>query len=145
MKFSSEIIINRSIKEVYRFTISHKNLSRWIDGFQAYKSTKGRNRGLGSEAVHIYQDSAGKLEVREEVLEINPEKNFKSRLTHKNMDTTLEFRFLDQGGSTKVVTDTYVKLKPAVFNLFSIFMKGQMKKQQMGDLRRLKNVVEAAK
>lgn len=145
MKFSSEVIINRSTKEVYRFAVSHKNLSRWIDGFESYKSIKGRNRGKGSTATHIYKDSAGKLEVHEEVLDLVPEKSFKSRLSHKNMDTILEFRFLDQGSSTKVVTDTHVKLKPAVFNLFSFFMKGQMKKQQQTDLRRLKHLVEASK
>ena len=145
MKFSSEVIINRSTKEVYRFAISHKNLSRWKDGFESYRATKGRNRGKGSTATLIYKDSAGKLEVHEEVLDIIPEKSFKSRLTHKNMDTIEEIRFLDQGGSTKVITDTHVKLKPAVFNLFSFFMKGQMQKQQMADLRRLKHVVEASK
>ncbi len=145
MKFSSEIIINRSVKEVYRFAVSPKNLNKWVNDFQSYKPIKGRNRKKGSTATHIYEDQAGKLEVHEEVLDITPEKLFKTRLSHKNMNTVLEFRFLNQGGSTKVVTDTYVKLKPAVFNLFSFFMKGQMKKQQQADLRRLKNVVEGMK
>jgi len=143
MKFSSEIIINHPIKEVYRFTVSHKNLSRWVDGFQSYKAIKGRNRGKGSTSTHIYQDSAGKLEVHEEVLEVVKGKSFKSRLTHKNMDTVLEIRFLDQGESTKVIADANVKLKPQIFNLFSLFMKGQMRKQQQGDLRKLKRVIEA--
>lgn len=145
MKFHSEIIINQPIKEVFRFSTSHKNLSRWVDGFQTYKSIKGRNRGEGSTATHIYKDSAGILEVHEEVLEIVPAKLFKSRLTHKNMDTVLVLRFLDQGDSTKIITEAQVKLKPAVFNLFSLFMKGQMRKQQQADLRRLKQVMEAEK
>lgn len=145
MKFSSEITIKRSVKEVYRYAVSHKNLGKWIDGFEAYRSIKGRNRGKGSQATHVYKDSAGKLEVHEEVIDLIPEKSFITRLTHKNMDTQLEFRFLDQGGSTKVITDTNVKLKPAVFNLFSLLMKGKMKKQQQADLRRLKNILEAAK
>jgi polyketide cyclase/dehydrase/lipid transport protein len=145
MKFSSEIIINRSVQEVFRFTTSHKNLSRWVDGFQTFKSIKGRNRGEGSTATHIYQDSAGLLEVHEEVMEITSDKLFKSRLTHKNMDTILAFKFLNQGNSTKIITETKVRLKPAIFNLFSLFMKGQMKKQQQADLRKLKNVIEAGK
>lgn len=143
MKFSSEIIINSPTKEVFRYATSHKNLSRWLDGFQSFKATKGRNRGKGSTAILIYQDAAGKLEVNEEVLDVVPNKSFKTRLYHKNMDTVLELRFLDQGESTKVFTDTHVKLKPPIFNLFSFFMKGQMMKQQQGDLRRLKNAIEA--
>lgn len=144
MKFSSEIIINRSVKEVYRFTVSPRNLSRWVGDFQSFKAGKGKARSKGSSGTHIYKDSAGILEVNEEVIDLRADKFFKSRLSHKNMDTTLEFKFLDQGGATKVVTDTHVKLKPAVFNLFSFFMKGQMKKQQQADLRRLKNVIEGA-
>jgi uncharacterized protein YndB with AHSA1/START domain len=142
MKFSSNIEINRPVKEVYRFTVSPKNLSRWVDGFESFNPKKGRNRGKGSTATHIYRDSAGKLEVHEEVLDIKPEKYFKTHLSHKNMETDLEFKFLNLGDSTRVVTDTYVRLKPAIFNLFSFFMKGQMKKQQLADLRRLKNEVE---
>jgi len=111
MKFSSEIVVKRSVKEVYRFTVSHKNLSKWVDGFQSYKAIKGRNRGKGSTSTHVYQDSAGKLEVHEEVLEVVAEKSFKSRLTHKNMDTILELRFLDHGESTKVIADANVTLK----------------------------------
>ena len=145
MKFSSEIEINRSVKDVFRFAVSHKNLSRWVDGFQAFKSVKGRNRNKGSKATHIYKDAAGILEVHEEVLDIIPEKSFKTSLSHKNMDTVLELKFLNYGGRTKVITDTNVKLKPAIFNLFSFLMKGQMKKQQQADLRRLKNAVEAMK
>ena len=145
MKFSSETIIKRSVKEVFRFTISHKNLSKWVDGFQTYKSIKGRNRGIGSTATHIYKDSAGILEVHEEVLEIITGKSFKSRLSHKNMDTILSFRFLDHGDHTKLVVEAQVKLKPAIFNLFSFFMKGQMKKQQQADIRRLKHLIEGMK
>jgi uncharacterized protein YndB with AHSA1/START domain len=145
MEFRSEIIINRSVKEVFRFTTSSKNLSRWVDGFQTFRSIKGRNRGERSIATHIYKDSAGILEVHEEVIEIIADKLFKSRLTHKNMDTVLALRFLDQGSGTKIITEAQVKLKPAIFNLFSLFMKGQMKKQQQADLRRLKQVIEANK
>lgn len=144
MKFSSSIEINSPVKEVYRFTVSPKNLPRWVDGFESYQPKKGRNRGKGSTATHIYRDSAGKLEVKEEVLDIKPEKMFKTHLSHKNMETDLEFKFLNLGNSTRVVTDTYVRLKPAVFNLFSLFMKSQMKKQQQADLRRLKNAIEAS-
>lgn len=144
MKFRSEIIINQPVNEVFRFATNYKNLSRWVDGFQSYKSTKGRNRGIGSTSIHVYKDSAGLLEVNEEVIEVQEDKLFKTRLSHKNMDTILSMRFLDQGNSTKVVTEAVVKLKPYIFNLFSFLMKGQMKKQQQADLRKLKNVIENA-
>ncbi len=145
MKFHSEVTINRPVKEVYRFTVSHKNLSKWIDGFEAYRAVKGRNRSKGSKAIHVYKDAAGKLEVNEEVLDLIPEKSFVTKLSHKNMDTRLEFRFLDQGNRTKIIADANVRLKPPIFNLFSFFMKSRMKEQQQADLRRLKHLLEASK
>ncbi len=144
MNFISEIVINGPVKDVYRYTISHKNLSKWVNDFKSFQAVKGRNRGKGSTAIHIYEDSAGELKVNEEVLDLVTNKSFKTRLYHKNMDTVLEFRFLDHGTSTKVIADTRIKLKPPVFNLFSFFMKGGMKKQQQGDLRRLKNAIEGS-
>ncbi len=145
MKFQSEIIIDKPVKEVFQFTVNPKNLSRWIDGFVKFKPLSGKARKVGSVGIHIYNDKAGKLEVREEVLVHNPFKNFKTHLSHKNMDTTLDLQFLDQGDSTKLLAQTTVKLKPFLFNLAAPFVKSPMKNQQLADLKRLKNCLNPKK
>ena len=145
MKFKSEIIINKPVNEVFRYTISPKNLSRWIDGFEKFKPVSGKPRHAGSIGMHIYNDKEGRLEVKEEILTIEPRKSIKSHLSHKNMETTLVFRFFDQGNSTKIIVDTRVRLKPFIFNLASPFVKSPMKKQQLADLTRLKKCLELQK
>ena len=145
MKFQSEIIINKPVREVFKYTLDIKNLSRWIDGFQKYKVVSGKARKPGSIGMHIYKDEGGELEVREEVLDIEMNKLISTRLSHKNMETTLNFRFLDQGNATKIIADTQVRLKPMIFNLAAPFVKSPMKKQQASDLERLKNCLERLK
>ena len=143
MKFQAEIVINKPVKEVFRYTLNPKNLSRWVDGFEKFKPLSGKPRQTGSVGIHIYNDKEGKLEVREEVLTHEPDKILKTHLSHKNMETTLSFRFLNQGTSTKIIVETHVRLKPLLFNLASPFVKSPMKKQQVADLYRLKKCLES--
>ena len=113
MKFQSEIIIHKPVREVFRYTLDPKNLSRWIEGFKKFKPLSGKARQVGSVGMHIYDDKEGKLEVREEILAIKAEKNLKTKLSHKNMETTLNFVFLDQGNnSTKLIAETNVLTLP---------------------------------
>lgn len=142
MKFQSEIIIEKPVKDVYRFTINPKNLSRWVDSFEKFKPQSGKPRQVGSIGFHIYNDNEGILEVREEVLAHEPNKIFKTFMSHKNMETTLNFRFLDQGGSTKLIAEANARLKPMLFNLIAPFLKNTMRKQQLADLERLKACLE---
>ena len=142
MKFHSEIIINKPVKEVFKITVNPKNLPRWVEGFEKFKTLKGKARQVGSIGIHIYNDKEGKLEVREEVLANKSNQILKTHLSHKNMETTLDLRFLDQGESTKIIANTQVKLKPLLFNLAAPFVKTPMKKQQKADLERLKKYIE---
>jgi hypothetical protein len=142
MKFRSEIIINKPLKDVFKYTINPKNLSNWVDGFEKFKPLSGKSWQVGSIGIQFYNDKEGKLEVREEVLAHESDKSLKTHLSHKNMETILEFRFLDQGDSTKLIAEAQVRLKPFLFNLFAPFVKTPMKKQQLADLKRLKNCLE---
>ncbi len=145
MKFQSEIIINKPVKEVYQFTINPKNLPHWVDGFEKFKPLSGKARKVGSIGIHLYKDKEGKFEVREEVLSHEVGKSLKTQLSHKNMETTLNLRFLNQGDSTKLIAEVKVNLKPYLFNLAAPFVKGPMKKQQLTDLKRLKHCFEQKK
>ena len=113
-----------------------------MDGFQRFKQLSGRQRQAGAKLILVFKDKAGELEVNEQVLEVTKGKLIRSELSHKNMRTQQNFRFLNQGGTCKVLVDTQVRLRPAVFNLFGFFVKGPMQKQQREDLQRLKQVIE---
>ena len=143
MRFKSNILIKENVNIVYQKTLNPKNLGRWVHGFKQFKTQKGRQRATGSTALQIYDDGGEILEVKEEVLSNVLNKEFICRLSHKNMESEVQYRFLNQGDSiTKLQVNTQVKLKPAFFNLFALFVKGPMFRQQEEDLVKLKNLIE---
>lgn len=144
MIFQTDIIINAPAETVFRFVTNTQNMSRWMEGFKRYESSAGKKRRAGGQGKLFYEDQAGVLEIQEKVLEMVRNRSIKTELSNKNMTTVLEYRMLNQGGVTKLLATTKVKLKPAVFNLFAFFVKGPMKKQQVREFAVLKKCIETA-
>lgn len=146
MKFSTSVYIDKPAAEVFRYVVLHpQNMKQWMQGFKAYQPKTGGKRKVGSVATQVFDDNGHRTEVREEVLEVHPHKQFRCLLTHKNMLSEQAFHFLDQGNAqTKLQLETEVKLRPALFNFFGFLVKGPMRKQQAADLQRLKSAIEAA-
>lgn len=142
MKFSTNIIINRPVSKVYNFALNPHNLKIWVNSLQSYKAKKGRRNQVGNTGILIFEDKAGKLEVSEEIVQLQRNQLLHTKLSHKGMDSEIIVKFLDQGEYTKILVHTTVRLKPWIANLFSIFMKNEMQKQQAGDYRRFKKAIE---
>jgi len=146
MRIQSSLQIERPVDEVYRFVVLHpQNMKHWMQGFERYQPQSGGKRKTGSVATQVFKDGKHKTEIREEVLEVRPHEHFRCLLSHRNMLSEQDFRFLDQGdGQTRLVLETEVKLRPALFNIFGFLVKGPMRKQQEADLKRLKQALEQA-
>ena len=143
MKFSNRIQIDRPPREVYRYFIDPRNLKRWQANYERFRAGKGAGkRPSGSRSTHIFKDVKGELEVEELVIKNVADREFEHRMTAKNMSSKVHYRFLDRGDSTEVVVENELSLKPALLNLFGIFLKGSMREQQAADLRALKGEVE---
>ncbi len=144
MRLFSSIIIHTHPQEVYRFVALHpQNMKKWMKGFSHYEHQKGRKRREGSTGIQVFDENGHITRVQEEVLANEPHSRLVLKLTHKNMSSELEYQFLDQGGQhTKLLVTARVRLKPSFFNLFSLFVKSPMQRQQDEDLGRLKRVME---
>ena len=138
MKFSTNIVINRPVTKVFNFAMHPHNLKTWVNTLKGYKTLKGRRNQVGNTGVLIFEDKEGKLEVSEEIVQFERNRFLHTKLSHKGMDSEIQIKFLDQGDSTKVMVNTTVRLKPWIANLFSIFMKNEMKQQQARDYQRFK-------
>lgn len=143
MRFSTDIVIERPITEVYRFVLQPNNMKRWMKGFQEFRPVKGRPRKTGSMAIQVFREpDDSTTEVREEVLNLTPNQSLQLLLTHKNMDSTVYYRFLDLGEHTRLRVDVSTRLKPRIFSLLTLFVKGPMRRRQQEDLLRLKKHLE---
>ena len=143
MQFKTSITIDQPVGKVYKYVLEPRNMKAWMQGFKSYKPRKGRHRAAGSIAVQVFEEPDGKpTKVEEEVLLLEKNQEIRLRLSHQNMQSTIRYRFLDQGGQTKLLVEVKTRLRPLLFNLFAPFVKGPMKRRQESDLQRLKHEME---
>ena len=143
MTIKTVIDIRRPISEVFTELVNPDNMPKWIEGFVKIEKVKGKRPRRGSISKQIHKDSKGRMELREEILLYERNKKFEVRLSHKNMDTKQSFEFLSQAPAvTRVTLVTQTRLIPAFIAIFSVFMKGSMKRQQEANLMRFKKLME---
>lgn len=142
MKIKTVIQINRPIEKVFQYLTNARNMRLWVMGLQQVKPVKGRRPTKGSLSTQIFKDEKGLLEVKEEVLKFEKNKAFELQLSHKNMETTQSYTFTKNETGTRVTVNTYTRLIPAFIGIFGFFMKGQMRRQQETDLKKLKQLLE---
>ena len=143
MTIKTVIDIRRPIAEVFKELVNPDNMPKWIEGFQKLEKVKGRRPRKGSISTQVHKDSKGRMELKEEILLFERNKTFEIRLSHKNMDTRQSYEFINQGKSmTRVILTTETRLIPAFIGIFSVFMKGGMRKQQEANLMRFKKLME---
>ncbi|MFK7949276.1 MAG: SRPBCC family protein [Saprospiraceae bacterium] len=143
MTIKTVIDIRQPVSTVFKELVNPDNMPKWVEGFVQIDKVKGRRPRRGSISNQIHKDSKGRMELREEILLFERNKKFEIRLSHKNMDTKQSYEFLSQGKSiTRVILTTETRLIPAFIGIFSIFMKGGMKRQQEGNLMRFKKLME---
>lgn len=143
MTIKTVIDIRRPISEVFTELVNPDNMPKWIEGFVKIEKVKGKRPRRGSISKQIHKDSKGRMELREEILLYERNKKFEVRLSHKNMDTKQSFEFVSQAPAvTRVTLVTQTRLIPAFIAIFSVFMKGSMKRQQEANLMRFKKLME---
>lgn len=143
MTIKTVIDIRRPISEVFTELVNPDNMPKWIEGFVKIEKEKGKRPRRGSISKQIHKDSKGRMELREEILLYERNKKFEVRLSHKNMDTKQSFEFVSQAPAvTRVTLVTQTRLIPAFIAIFSVFMKGSMKRQQEANLMRFKKLME---
>lgn len=144
MKFSINIDINCSAKKVFDYLIDPKNLSEWVTDFTSFEIVKGSRKRKGGKGKHIFGTGAQKLVVQEETLLVNPNKEFKTFMYHKRMESTQSYLLHSKADQITALTfEIEMTMKPKILNFISPLAKGTMQKQQLRDLRKMKNVLES--
>ncbi len=142
MTIKTIIQIEAPVSSVFRKLTDGKNLKNWIEGFKKIKSISGRRPNKGSISKQIFEDAKGLMEVEEEILYYDRNKEFQVKLSHKNMLTLETYEFVNQGDSTRLILTTNIRLIPMFIGIFAPFMKPQMRKLQEANLMRFKRLLE---
>lgn len=143
MIIKTVIDIRQPVAVVFKNLVEPLNMVKWMANFQKLEPVKGKRPRKGSVSTQFFKDSKGAMEMREEVLGFERNQKFKLLLTHENIETHQTFEFLPQSEDiTRVILTNDIRLIPAFMGIFSVFMKGQMRRQQEADLMQFKKLLE---
>ena len=144
MLTQTTVIINKPIKEVWKFFKDPDNLKFWLSGFQKFELVSGEPGSVGSKTKHYFLEKGKELVLDEEIIEIIPEKKFEGTLASSMMVNTVTNYFNDLGNDQteySITADT--AFKGFVWKQLGPLMKGEFKKRQEKDIQTLKQVLES--
>ena len=142
--FEYEVEIDRPLKEVYRAFNDPENLPRWLTGLQRTEPISGTPGEIGSKTRHIYLERGRTVEMIETITAHEPEKHFAGTLEiPQGMQCKIEVDFVGKGDRTGVRMRSGFESRSFMMTLMLPFVRGQVKKRQLGDLQNFKRMVEA--
>ena len=143
MLTQSTVIINRPIKDVWEFFKDPNNLKLWLGGFQRYEQVSGTPGTVGAKAKHYFIERGKELVLDEEIIEVIPEKKFLGTLGSPMMVNIVTNYFNDLGNNqTEYSLSSDTQFKGFFWKQVGPLVKGEFKKRQENDLRKLKQVLE---
>ena len=143
MLTETTIIINKPIKEVWRFFENPENLKLWLSGFQKVEHISGVPGAQGAKAKHYFLERGKELVLDEEIIEVIPGKKFVGTLGSSMMVNTVTNHFNDLGnGQTEYSISSDTQFKGFLWKQIGPLMKGDFKKRQEKDMETLKQVLE---
>ncbi|MEM6722381.1 MAG: SRPBCC family protein [Bacteroidota bacterium] len=135
--------INAQPEKVFEIMTNTRLLKKWMLDLTQVKETSGSRSKPGHQSILIFGKGEGALEVEETIIEFNKPKQLKLDLASRNMKSQQTFQFEalpDQ--KTRINARIKVNLRPAIINLFILFLRPSIRNQQRGDLKRLKRLIE---
>jgi len=142
MKFTINVIVKENKAEVFRYLTSPAKLTEWTKGLQSIKPLKGRRSKEGGTSKLFFKEQKTTFSVEEEVLVFDRNNRFKIRLDHQEMVSVVDYYFRTTDDQTVVIAKYDIHLKNLLNRFVAIFFKGPIKKQQLEDLKKLKQKIE---
>lgn len=141
--FEHEIEIHKPLKDVYQAFREPENLPRWLKGLQRTEQISGTPGEVGSVAKQIYLERGRIVEMYETITAHEPEKFFAGTIEGPGMEGTLRVDFTDKGDKTGMRFSGNFKACSFLMSIMMPFMRGAIRKRQMGDLETFRRLVEA--
>lgn len=135
--------INAHPNQVFEIMTNTRLLKKWMLDLTQVKETAGSRSKPGHQSIFVFGKGEAALEVEETIVHFEKPKKLELDLSSRTMKSNQTYQFeavSDQ--QTRIQARIKVNLRPAILNLFILFLRPSIRNRQKGDLKRLKRLIE---
>ncbi|HSB89899.1 MAG TPA: SRPBCC family protein [Anaerolineales bacterium] len=115
----------------------------WTADLERFEVVTGTPGLVGSKARLHYIQNGRRYTMEDELLEVEPNRRYLSRVSGDALVAEVETRLTPSAGGTRVDVRWSGKARPFMLRLMLPFLRGAIARQALGDLVKLKQIVEA--
>ncbi len=143
MKFSHEVVINKSREDVWRLFDNPDNLKKWQPALKSFEHQSGRPGQAGAASKLIYEENGREIVLIETIESRNYPEEFSGSYSSSHATNHLTNRFIAlDDRATKWAVDCEFVFHVFFLKLFGPLMKGMFVKRVTGDMNRFKEFAE---
>ena len=140
--FTIKEIINQSKDIVIKAFLNPDNMVFWTKNLEKFEVISGNTGEIGSIAILHYLENGKRYEMKDELIECEPEKRYLSKVTGETITATVETILNDIGRDTEIIIHWSGKSNNVLTNSILTLMKNRMIYQSQSELKFFKNLVE---
>ncbi|MFK8005828.1 MAG: SRPBCC family protein [Saprospiraceae bacterium] len=143
LSYSSEIIVDKPIKEAWAVMNDESKISQWLKGIKDVKHVSGEKGKVGAVTQYTFDENGQESVILETIKTIRPNE-------HINMDFVMEgvmamdyqVDFTEKNGKTHITSSTVTKGIGMLMRSMVSFMKSSMQDQEDENMGNLKKLIE---
>ncbi|MEM9990558.1 MAG: SRPBCC family protein [Bacteroidota bacterium] len=144
MKHSTYVQIDKPLAEVWDYFRQVENMDKWLHGYCKTEHLSGEIGQPKSTYRQYYTGPAGKeIIFREEVLVVEDQKRFKTKMRNNMLEMTINTKFYPKGEFTEIWSEADVSFNNFAFRLMSSILMKEVTDRQDKNFKKLKAVLEA--
>ena len=144
MRFVTRVHINKPPGIVNQAYTNQENMTHWMRHLERFEVVKGNSAEAGALARLHFKKKDRSYIMEDELLETEPGKRYKSRVTGQGIIAEVETLFepLDKG--TLITIKWTGRSKAAFFNLVLYLLRGRTRREATSELIEFKKLVETS-
>ena len=143
ISYSSEIIVDKPIKEAWAVMEDESKISQWLKGITDIEHVSGEKGAVGAVTRYTFDDDGQESVVLETIKSIRPNEHIAMDFVMEgvmNMDYKVDYT--NQNGKTHIKSSTITEGDGIFMRSMVSFMKGAMQTQEDENLNSLKKLID---
>ncbi len=143
VSYSSEITVNKPIKEAWAVMNDESKLDQWLKGMTKMEHISGTKSTVGAVTEYTYSENGQESVIRETITSISPNEHIAMDFLMEGvMEMDYRVDFSEKDGKTSIKSATTTTGLGIMMKSLVSFMKGSMQTQEDVNMNNLKVLIE---